>query len=88
MLMDPNERQMKRELAELDIADIVARKDQSLAAIRQSAQYVNAYLEGLENENIEDPLRSQLVRDFASEFWRRHWDVAVDDAADGRDPHD
>ncbi|TXH08575.1 MAG: hypothetical protein E6R04_10400 [Spirochaetes bacterium] len=75
--MDPYLRQQQRDLASLDLGVVIAERDQSLAAIRQSAQYVNAYLEGLENENICEPLRTQLVRDFAAEFWRQHWSVAT-----------
>ncbi len=76
--MDPYQIQHERDLKALDLGIVIAQKDQCLASIRQSAEYVNAYLEGLENENVLEPLRSQLVRDFAAEFWRRHWDVAVE----------
>lgn len=59
-------------------AAAIANRDQALAAVRMSAEVINAYLEGLENENVEEPLRSQLVRDFAAEYWRRSWAGVID----------
>lgn len=61
---------------------VIARRDQALADVRDSAQVVNAYLEGLENMNVQDPLRSQLVRDFALEYWRQSWGLLVDGKGD------
>lgn len=60
---------------------VLARRDQALAEVRASAQVVQAYLEGLENENVPEPLRSDLVRDFAAEYWRQQWPAVNERAA-------
>lgn len=50
--------------------DIVARIDQVKAEFRGVADLATTYLEFLENENVPEPLRSELVRDWHREFWR------------------
>lgn len=87
--MSPLDPDYEHLLASLDDVErdhavrVLAERDQALQEVRCCAQVVSAYLEGLENENVPDPLRTHLVRDFAGEYWRQNWMRVVDGEPNG-----
>lgn len=68
--------------------DPLAARDQMLAELRGAAKFANAYLEGLENENLPAELIPTLLSEWHQSFWRMMHRQDVDPRGHGRPPHD